>query len=64
MEGLKLYENMVEAKEVSQLVSLVNNLRTAGRRGQLQSKNPFLCTENIIYNWFFNSLIHVMMSHR
>ena len=41
MEGLKLYENMVEAKEVSQLVSIVNNLRTSGRRGQLQSKNPF-----------------------
>ena len=41
MEGLRLYENMVDAKEVSQLVSLVNNLRTAGRRGQLQSKNPF-----------------------
>ncbi|KAG2323815.1 hypothetical protein Bca52824_006543 [Brassica carinata] len=38
VEGLKLYENMVEAKEVSQLVSIVNNLRTAGRRGQLQSE--------------------------
>ncbi|KAG2268305.1 hypothetical protein Bca52824_062860 [Brassica carinata] len=32
VEGLKLYENMVEAKEVSQLVSIVNNLRTSGRR--------------------------------
>ncbi|KAJ0257011.1 hypothetical protein HA466_0079530 [Hirschfeldia incana] len=38
VEGLKLYENMVEAKEVSQLVSLVNNLRISGRRGQLQSE--------------------------
>ncbi|CAN6878864.1 unnamed protein product [Brassica oleracea] len=38
VEGLKLYENMVEAKEVSQLVSIVNNLRTSGRRGQLQSE--------------------------
>lgn len=28
-------------EEVSQLVSLANNLRNAGRRGQLQSKNPF-----------------------
>ncbi|XP_056863687.1 RNA demethylase ALKBH10B isoform X2 [Raphanus sativus] len=36
VEGLKLYENMVEANEVSQLVSIVNNLKTAGRRGQLQ----------------------------
>ncbi|CAN7020725.1 unnamed protein product [Brassica rapa subsp. trilocularis] len=38
VEGLRLYENMVDAKEVSQLVSLVNNLRTAGRRGQLQTE--------------------------
>ncbi|CAH8353802.1 unnamed protein product [Eruca vesicaria subsp. sativa] len=38
VEGLKLYENMVEAKEVSQLVSIVNNLRNSGRRGQLQSE--------------------------
>ncbi|KAF8099271.1 hypothetical protein N665_0247s0050 [Sinapis alba] len=38
VEGLKLYESMVDAKEVSELVSLVNNLRTSGRRGQLQSE--------------------------
>ncbi|KAL0697755.1 hypothetical protein Bca4012_053877 [Brassica carinata] len=38
VEGLKLYDSMVDAKEVSQLISLVNNLRNAGRRGQLQSE--------------------------
>ncbi|KAL0757523.1 hypothetical protein Bca101_095191 [Brassica carinata] len=36
VEGLKLYEKMVDSNEVSQLVSLANNLRNAGRRGQLQ----------------------------
>ncbi|KAL1203616.1 RNA demethylase ALKBH10B [Cardamine amara subsp. amara] len=38
VEGLKLYEKMLDANEVSQLVYLVNNLRTTGRRGQLQSE--------------------------
>ncbi|KAG2259721.1 hypothetical protein Bca4012_009126 [Brassica carinata] len=38
VEGLKLYEKMVDVKEVSQLVSLANNLRNAGRRGQLRSE--------------------------
>ncbi|CAH8388905.1 unnamed protein product [Eruca vesicaria subsp. sativa] len=38
VEGLKLYDSMVDAKEVSQLISLVNNLRNAGRRGQLQNR--------------------------
>ncbi|CDY52029.1 hypothetical protein HID58_030879 [Brassica napus] len=37
VEGLKLYDSMVDPKEVSQLISLANNLRNAGRRGQLQS---------------------------
>ncbi|KAJ0247987.1 hypothetical protein HA466_0163630 [Hirschfeldia incana] len=37
VEGLKLYDSMIDAKEVSQLISLVNNLRNAGKRGQLQS---------------------------
>ncbi|ESQ35333.1 hypothetical protein EUTSA_v10007113mg [Eutrema salsugineum] len=38
VEGLKLYDTIVDAMEVSQLVSLVNNLRLSGRRGQLQSE--------------------------
>ncbi|CAH8382334.1 unnamed protein product [Eruca vesicaria subsp. sativa] len=38
VEGLKLYEKIVDVNEVSQLVSLANNLRNAGRRGQLQSE--------------------------
>ncbi|CAN8255352.1 unnamed protein product [Cochlearia groenlandica] len=31
---------MLDAKEVSQLVSVVNDLRTAGKRGQLQTETP------------------------
>ncbi|KAF8106145.1 hypothetical protein N665_0147s0097 [Sinapis alba] len=42
VEGLKLYDSMVDAKEVSQLISLVNNLRNAGRRGQLQSDEAYV----------------------
>ncbi|CAA7032548.1 unnamed protein product [Microthlaspi erraticum] len=38
VEGLKMYDKVLNAKEVSQLVSLLNNLRISGRRGQLQSE--------------------------
>ncbi|WCJ33674.1 oxidoreductase 2OG-Fe(II) oxygenase family protein [Euphorbia peplus] len=36
VDGLKLYENVLDDVEVSKIVSLVNDLRTAGRRGQFQ----------------------------
>ncbi|XVE74564.1 hypothetical protein DITRI_Ditri12bG0027200 [Diplodiscus trichospermus] len=36
VDGLKLYEELLDKKEVSNLVSLVNDLRAAGRRGQFQ----------------------------
>ncbi|CAN8293462.1 unnamed protein product [Cochlearia groenlandica] len=39
VEGLKLYDKMLDAKEVSQVVSLANDLRIAGRRGQLQGQS-------------------------
>uniref|UniRef100_A0A1J3I669 Hydroxyproline-rich glycoprotein family protein n=1 Tax=Noccaea caerulescens TaxID=107243 RepID=A0A1J3I669_NOCCA len=38
VEGLKLYDKVLGAKEVSQLISLLHNLRNSGRRGQLQSE--------------------------
>ncbi|KAJ0253418.1 hypothetical protein HA466_0111120 [Hirschfeldia incana] len=38
VEGLKLYEKIVDVNDVSQLVSLASNLRNAGRRGQLQGE--------------------------
>jgi len=36
--GLKLYEDLLDSTEVSELVLLVNDLRVAGRRGQFQGK--------------------------
>ncbi|TYG79836.1 hypothetical protein ES288_D02G169000v1 [Gossypium darwinii] len=36
VDGLKLYEELLDEKEVSDLVSLVNDLRAAGKRGQFQ----------------------------
>lgn len=38
VDGLKLYEEFLGDTEVSKLFSLVNDLRTTGRRGQLQGK--------------------------
>lgn len=36
VDGLKLYEELCDGTEVSKLVSLVNDLRAAGKRGQFQ----------------------------
>ncbi|KAF8015551.1 hypothetical protein BT93_H1162 [Corymbia citriodora subsp. variegata] len=36
VDGLKLYESLLDDKEVKKLVSLANDLRAAGRRGQSQ----------------------------
>ncbi|TXG57129.1 hypothetical protein EZV62_018442 [Acer yangbiense] len=38
VDGLKLYEEQISKSEVSKLVSLVNDLRAAGKRGQIQGK--------------------------
>ena len=38
VEGLKLYEDFYSGAEVLKLFALVNDLRSAGRRGQLQGK--------------------------
>lgn len=36
LDGMKLYEELVDVSEVSKLVSLVNDLRAAGKKGQFQ----------------------------
>ncbi|XP_039054766.1 RNA demethylase ALKBH10B-like [Hibiscus syriacus] len=36
VDGLKLYEELFDEKDVSNLVSLVNDLRATGKRGELQ----------------------------
>ncbi|XP_028059576.1 RNA demethylase ALKBH9B-like [Camellia sinensis] len=38
VDGMKLYEELLDLSEVSKLVSLVNDLRAAGKRGQFQGK--------------------------
>ncbi|XP_019171318.1 PREDICTED: uncharacterized protein LOC109166877 [Ipomoea nil] len=38
VDGLKLYEEIISDSEVSELVTLVNDLRVAGKRGQLQGQ--------------------------
>ncbi|XVE85565.1 hypothetical protein DITRI_Ditri17bG0100500 [Diplodiscus trichospermus] len=38
VDGLKLYEELFDEKEVSNLVSLVNDLRALGKRGQFQGQ--------------------------
>lgn len=38
VDGLKLYESLLDDKEVKKLVSLANDLRAAGKRGQSQGK--------------------------
>jgi hypothetical protein len=57
VEGLKLYENLLDRTEVSKLVSLVNDLRVAGRKGQLQGKwnvsYVFILEESITALFFF-----------
>lgn len=44
MDGLKLYEQLFDDGEVSKLLSLVNDLRASGKRGQFQGKFLFFLT--------------------
>ncbi|WOH15648.1 hypothetical protein DCAR_0935191 [Daucus carota subsp. sativus] len=39
VDGLKLYEELVDSSELAQLVSLANDLRTSGRKGYLPGKS-------------------------
>ncbi|XP_004513243.1 RNA demethylase ALKBH10B-like isoform X2 [Cicer arietinum] len=45
VEGLKLYEDLFDSTEVSKLVSLVNDLRVAGRKGQLQGNQTYVVSK-------------------
>ncbi|XP_075089490.1 RNA demethylase ALKBH10B-like isoform X1 [Nicotiana tabacum] len=38
VDGMKLYEELLSSSEVSKLVTLVNDLRASGRRGQLSAQ--------------------------
>lgn len=38
VDGMKLYEELLSSSEVSKLLTLVNDLRAAGRRGQLPAQ--------------------------
>ncbi|MCD7449248.1 hypothetical protein HAX54_050686 [Datura stramonium] len=38
VDGMKLYEELLSSSELSKLVTLVNDLRAAGRRGQLPAQ--------------------------
>lgn len=42
VDGLKLYEGLFDDTEVSKLVSLVNDLRFSGKRGQFQGSQTYL----------------------
>lgn len=42
VDGLKLYEDLFDDTEVSKLVSLVNDLRVSGKKGQFQG-NCTMC---------------------
>ncbi|KAL5070922.1 hypothetical protein RYX36_021809 [Vicia faba] len=42
VEGLKLYDDLFDSTEISKLGSLVNDLRVAGRKGQLQESQTYL----------------------
>ncbi|KAK7308611.1 hypothetical protein VNO77_42230 [Canavalia gladiata] len=45
VDGLKLYEDLFDSTEVSELVSLVNDLRVAGKRGQFQGTQTFVASK-------------------
>ncbi|OMO72533.1 hypothetical protein COLO4_27590 [Corchorus olitorius] len=42
VDGLKLYEELFDEKEISNFVSLVNDLRAAGKRGQFQGNSVLI----------------------
>ncbi|XP_027919072.1 RNA demethylase ALKBH10B-like [Vigna unguiculata] len=41
-DGLKLYEDLFDSTEVSNLVSLVNDLRISGKKGQLRGNQAYV----------------------
>ncbi|KAI8538793.1 hypothetical protein RHMOL_Rhmol09G0131400 [Rhododendron molle] len=57
LDGMKRYEELVDVSEVSKLVSLVNDLRAAGKKGQFQGKDDFI-TMNGNGNWTWCAAYH------
>ncbi|KAI7986654.1 Transcription factor LHW [Camellia lanceoleosa] len=47
VDGMKFYEELLDLSEVSKLVSLVNDLRVAGKRGQFQGAT-FTCSFRLL----------------
>lgn len=45
VDGMKLYDGIFDNSGVRKMVSLINDLRAAGRRGQFQGKLP------IFFKW-------------
>ncbi|XP_028767081.1 RNA demethylase ALKBH10B isoform X1 [Neltuma alba] len=45
VDGLKLYEDLCDGNEVSKLVSLVNEMRAAGKRGQYQGTQTYVISK-------------------
>ncbi|KRH58606.1 hypothetical protein GLYMA_05G138600v4 [Glycine max] len=42
VDGLKLYEDLFDSTEIANLVSLVNDLRVSGKKGQLQGSQAYI----------------------
>lgn len=53
VDGLKLYEDLIDGTEVSKLVSLVNDLRVSGKKGQLRG-NCIICVIYLHAGRFFH----------
>lgn len=45
IDGLKLYEGLIDGTEVSKLVSLVNDLRVSGKKGQLRGSQTYIVSK-------------------
>ncbi|KAJ1393734.1 Alpha-ketoglutarate-dependent dioxygenase AlkB-like superfamily [Sesbania bispinosa] len=45
VDGLKLYDDLFDSTEISKLVSLVNDLRVAGKRGQFQGSQTYVVSK-------------------
>ncbi|MBA0648631.1 hypothetical protein Goklo_016325, partial [Gossypium klotzschianum] len=64
VDGLKLYEELLDEKEVSDLVSLVNDLRAAGKRGQFQGKRTKRAPDQMVLAWKILRLFCCIMLRR
>lgn len=47
VDGMKLYEELLDSSEVANLVSLANDLLTTGRNGDFQGKFIYVLQLNV-----------------